>query len=265
MHRRPRTVKRAIAVFDAHVPFHDEAAVNVVLQAIPIVKPDIYIDGGDVGEWESVSHWQWKKKKRPPMEYQLGHIEKDIEAVNDYLDRVDNALKRVRCKTKHQVQGNHDSWLDSFVEENPYLRLYKFEIACRLKERGWTYWPMTTDALKVGNLYFFHGYHHGGINHSRMHLLKEGANCMYGHWHDTQTCTVGFIEGRKQAWSMGCLKQLNHESNQFLRGRHHNWQHAFAIVTWVGQQHHVEIIHIYDGQAVVWGKVLNGKIKEKGR
>ena len=56
-------VKRAIVTPDKHVPLHDKAAINVVKQAIEIVKPDIYIDLVDLGEWESVSHWKWKKKK----------------------------------------------------------------------------------------------------------------------------------------------------------------------------------------------------------
>ena len=61
-------VKRAIVTPDKHVPLHDKAAISVVKQAIEIVKPDIYIDLGDLGEWGSASHWQWARKKKPPLE-----------------------------------------------------------------------------------------------------------------------------------------------------------------------------------------------------
>ena len=42
-------VKRAIVTPDKHVPLHDKAAISVLKQAIEIVKPDIYIDLGDLG------------------------------------------------------------------------------------------------------------------------------------------------------------------------------------------------------------------------
>ena len=51
-------VKRGIITPDKHFPLHDQAAINVVCKAINIIKPDFYIDLGDVGEFESVSHWQ---------------------------------------------------------------------------------------------------------------------------------------------------------------------------------------------------------------
>ena len=60
-------VKRVVVTPDKHAPIHDRAAINVVKKSIEIVKPDIYVDLGDLGEWGSVSHWQWKRKKKPPV------------------------------------------------------------------------------------------------------------------------------------------------------------------------------------------------------
>ena len=71
----------------------------MVKKAIEIVKPDVYIDLGDVGEWHGCSHWQWKKKKRPPLEYQLPFIDKDIVDVNKGLDIIDEALDKVNVDT----------------------------------------------------------------------------------------------------------------------------------------------------------------------
>ena len=58
-------LKRVVVTPDKHAPLEDKAAINVVKKAIEIIKPDAYIDLGDVGEWGSVSHWQWKAKKKP--------------------------------------------------------------------------------------------------------------------------------------------------------------------------------------------------------
>ena len=70
--------KRYIVTPDKHFPLHDPKAISIVKQAIEIIKPDGYIDLGDAGEFSSVSHWQWKKKKRPPLEYQLPYIYKEL-------------------------------------------------------------------------------------------------------------------------------------------------------------------------------------------
>ena len=61
-------VKRYIVTPDKHFPLHDQKAINVLCKSIEIVKPEGYIDLGDVGEWLGSSHWPWQKKKRPPIE-----------------------------------------------------------------------------------------------------------------------------------------------------------------------------------------------------
>ena len=85
-------VRRTIVTPDKHFPLADMPAIKVVCQAIEILQPDCYIDLGDVGEWESCSHWKWKKKKRPPLEYQMPDIKKDIKDVNKGMDIIDESL-----------------------------------------------------------------------------------------------------------------------------------------------------------------------------
>lgn len=114
-------VKRYIVTPDKHFPMADMKAIGVVCKAIEIIQPDGYIDLGDTGEWESVSHWQWKKKKRPPLEYQLPFVTKEIEEVNKGMDIIDESLDKANVKERHFVEGNHEDWLNRFVEENPIL------------------------------------------------------------------------------------------------------------------------------------------------
>ena len=59
-------VRRAVVTPDKHFPLADKAAISVVCQTIEIVKPDIYIDLGDVGEWENASHGNGLRRKDPP-------------------------------------------------------------------------------------------------------------------------------------------------------------------------------------------------------
>ena len=101
-------IKRGIITPDKHFPLHSKEAVDVVCQAIRIIKPDFYVDLGDTGEFSSVSHWQWKKRKRPPLEYQLPRVYEDIGAVNEGMDIIDEARDKVRCNEKYFCDGNHD-------------------------------------------------------------------------------------------------------------------------------------------------------------
>ena len=49
-------VKRVVVTPDKHFPLADNKAISCLTQSIEIVKPDIYVDLGDVGEWAAFSH-----------------------------------------------------------------------------------------------------------------------------------------------------------------------------------------------------------------
>lgn len=252
-------MKRAIVTPDKHFPFEDKAAIKVLCQAIEVVKPDIYIDLGDTGEWESVSHWQWKRKKRPPLEYQLPFVYKEIAAVNKGMDLIDKSLDKVGTKERHFCEGNHDDWLNMFAQENPFLsKEIAVKYALKLKERGYKYHKIGK-MLKIGKLNFYHGHHFSGVHHTRNHLTRLGGNVMYGHHHDIQQSSVTHIDGVKSAWSIGCLKDMGSEANGWLGNRQHNWQHAFAIVDFYHSGFFtVHVVQIVNGRTSLWGQVIQG-------
>ena len=68
-------VKRVIVTPDKHFPLHDQPAINCLKKTIEIVKPDAYIDLGDVGEWEAFSHWKYKRRIAPPLEFLIKEFE----------------------------------------------------------------------------------------------------------------------------------------------------------------------------------------------
>ena len=52
---------------------------------------------------------------------------------------------------------------------------------------------------------------------------------------------------------------MSHESNKWLKGRLHNWAHAFAVVDWFSNgDFKVEIVEIKDGVTSLWGEVIDG-------
>ena len=251
-------VKRAIVTPDKHFPLHDRPSISVLCQAIEMVKPDIYIDLGDIGEWNSFSAWKWKRKKKPPLEHIIPGLDQEVQDVNECMDLVDESLDKAGCKERYITEGNHDNWLNMFVEEYPYLPHYKFAEAVKLKERGYKYYPFGK-YLKIGKLHFYHGHQFGGQYHAANHLRKKGCNVMYGHWHDLQQHSVTHHDGPKSAWSIGCLKDMSHEANEWLQHRDTNWAHAFAIVDFYHSGlFSVHTVQIINGKTSLWGEVLNG-------
>ncbi len=234
--RKKGVVKRAIVTPDKHFPLADESAVRVVCKAIELVKPKIYIDLGDTGEWEIFSPHYWKNREKPPLEVLIPMLNNEVEAVNEGMDIIDKSLDKVKCKQRHFIQGNHEVWLDNFVIKHPYLPQYETKKALRLKERKYKYWEYISNDLS-----------------------QYGENIMYGHTHDIQRFTDTGLGGTKSAWSMGCLKDMSSDKNKWLRGNLHNWNHAFAIVDWFENgDFKVEVVEIINGRTSVWGKFIDG-------
>jgi predicted phosphodiesterase len=255
-------IKRAVVIPDQHFPLHSQEAVNVVLKAIKMVKPDLFINLGDVGEFSTVSSWKYKKVKRPPLEYQIPLIDAEIKAINEGIDQFDAVLDKVGCKERYICAGNHDEWLDAFVDMYPYMGDYTFKKACKWVERGYKYREYN-QPLKIGKLTFIHGAY-TTMYHAKKHLEAYGENIIYGHVHDVQRHTLTKLGGTIGAWSLGCLKNMSAGKNKWLRGRLHNWVHAFAIVDWFNDGNfRVDVVEIHKGKTTVWGKKINGNGKKK--
>ena len=252
-------VKRAIVTPDKHFPLADYAAIRVVCKAIELIKPNIYIDLGDTGEWEMFSSHYWKDREKPPLEVLIPMLDREVELVNDGMDIIDASLDKAKCKQRHFIQGNHEVWLDKFVTKHPYLPQYETKKALKLKERKYKYWEyISHKKLKIGKLNFTHG-DYVPIHHAKKHLSSYKENIMYGHTHDLQRFTDTGLGGTQSAWSMGCLKDMSCDKNKWLRGNLHNWNHAFAIVDFFKNgDFKVEVVEIINGRTTVWGKYIDG-------
>ena len=257
--KRKDAIRRAIVTPDKHFPIHDKKAIKVVCKAIQIVKPDIYIDLGDTGEWEYFSTHYWKGRNAKPMEDLIPLLDKDVKAVNKGMNQIDKVLDKVDCKERHFVQGNHEVWLDKFVIRYPYLDQYKTENALKIKERGYKYHPYNKkDNLKIGKLNFTHGKFTSKY-HAWKHLDVYGESVMYGHTHDLQRHTKTRKGGTISAWSLGCLKDIQIDED-WLGGRLTNWNHAFAIIDFYkNDNYNVQIVEIIKGKTSLWGELIDGK------
>jgi len=253
-----KVIDRVIVTPDKHFPIHDQKAINIVCKAIEIVKPTIYVDLGDTGEWECFSTHYWKGRNAKPMEDLMPLLDKDVKAVNKGMDQIDKSLDKVNCKVRHFVQGNHEVWLDKFVTRYPYLQQYKTENALKLDKRGYEFHPYKRkELLKIGKLNFTHGKFTGKY-HSFQHIDAYGESIMYGHTHDLQRFTKTRNGGTISSWSLGCLKDIDADED-WLGGRLTNWNHAFAIVDiYNNDDFNVEVVEIIKGKTSLWGEIIKG-------
>jgi len=251
--------KTVLVIPDTHVTYEDSPeggidpkAESILWQAAKIIKPDQVVHIGDVGEWESVSPWQWKRRKRPPAEYILPVIEREAAAINRWLDKLQTNLPKAQVTI---LQGNHEIWADMYAAEEARPE-YTSKRLMNIEERGYEWYPHGTFA-KIGKLHATHGGHFTGLHHAYKTVLGLSASCMYGHFHNVEYAHVMHLGGEFGAWAIGCLCKLD---KRFLNHRPTSWSHAFAVLHVEGDgTFHVEIVDIYNGVAYVYGKRLEAK------
>jgi len=65
-------------------------------------------------------------------------------------------------------------------------------------------------------------------------------------------CAVSHVDGPHMAWCMGTISTLD---KPFLQNRKTAWQHGFGIAHYNSDGTFLmEVVHIFDGQAMVYGK-----------
>lgn len=254
-------LQRAIVSPDKHFPLEDRPAMNCLKRIIEIANADTYIDLGDVVEGDSVSQYKTKVKGKIPLDYKIAEIDAEVKDIKARWDDIDEALDKSSITTKYLTVGNHDERFDRFVKKYEVLKdQYGFIPLFKVKERGYKPIPYG-EMLKIGRLHFYHGHHAGGIFHARTHLLRFGINVIYGHHHSIQHYELGHIDGVKSATSLGCLKDLSGDANEWLKNLSHGWGHAVASVDWYDDGNYVTNIHrIIGGKTVFYGEYIDGNI-----
>ena len=256
-----RTERVGIVIPDMHIAPPgdlnggvDGAALKCLLQAIEIVTPDFITYIGDLGEWSSVNHYEWAKRKRPLLRDTLDLLECDAVAVNKVLDQIDNAATHVQ--NTYVTLGNHEAWLDNLVSEVPQLHdTFTPRQLIGAKKRSYQCFDHGR-WVKFGKLHLSHGTEASGTNYCRSMLLRAGTSIMFGHTHSCQSSSISTLGGYHKAWSIGCIANMD---KPFLRGRVTNWGHAFAILH-ISKSglFNVEIVEIYNGTCWVYGNKVTG-------
>jgi hypothetical protein len=220
--------KVAVVIPDQHAPLFDVPALNCVLKAIEIIKPDIVINLGDAGENEGSSYFKWKKKQKPPLSYILPAVHQDIKDVNLWFNLLDQTCDKAGVDRRVFTQGNHDQWLDFFAEYYESLEGHGYDnkSAYKIAERGYE-WYDYGEYARLGDQLLYHGGHFTNQFHAKAHAINLSANIIYAHSHAYQSFAHPTLDGYVTARCIGFLGAMK---KGFMKGRPHSWSHNFSVI-----------------------------------
>jgi predicted phosphodiesterase len=243
-----KRMKKVLVICDTHAPKHDRRVVDCELQYAEDYKPDMIVHLGDVGHFESVSHWIADKR----LKLEGLRVKSDIESAVDIL----NKFKATAPKAELVVtMGNHDAWCQQYVDVHAELKGL-VDIDAEYKKAGYKVIPLNKPyaigKLLVGHGWFISKYH----AYQTVHAFSKSV--MYGHTHDRQEITESFYDGEKSGQSIGCSCDLNPD---YLKNRPKRWVHGFATVDvdTITGDFYSDFIKIIKGRFVRNGKIYDGK------
>lgn len=223
-----------IALFDIHcgwerkrvknitttVPTHNAPAITAALAFARDLQPDIIVLGGDQLNFAPVSHWN----KTNFWSNEGGRIKKEMDIL-DYLvlSPIEQSFPNAR---KVWMDGNHEVWLEQFLEQNPAIEgLVEPVNYLRLEQRGWEMYGQG-EMLPLGKLNVIHGDKIKGANPAQKAGQKYGCNVRSGHHHTAAWYTMyNPVDSKdiKTSISVPCLAMVNpvygkNEPNTHLNG-----------------------------------------------
>lgn len=233
---------RALVLSDIHAPFHDEIALNAVVQVGLEKKVDTVIINGDFMDFFAASFF-----RKDPRDIDFkGEIETGISLLRWLRSKFPKA--RIVFK-----EGNHDErWEHYIIEKAPILldivdvslpSLLKF---AELKIEH----VRDKRPIRLGKLNVLHGHEYrfifSPVNVARGLFLRAGTHCLCGHLHKNSYHSEPNLEGKSiSTWSTGCLCDLRPKYDPLAK-----WQHgaAYVEVSKDGEEFQVTPIRILHGK-----------------
>lgn len=231
--------KKFLALFDTHfgwerkrfgreskvVPTHNTEAITAALEFARDFRPDIIVLGGDQLNFAPISHWN----KTNFWSNEGGRIKKEMDALDEILLKPIEAMAPKARKI--WMDGNHEVWLQDFIEANPAVEgLIEPCNYLRLEDRGWEMLGQG-EMLKLGKLGVVHGDRIRGANPAIKAAAKYQQNIRSGHHHGFGAFTMyNPVDSKdiKTSISVPCLAMVNpvygkNEPNMHLNGFLYGW------------------------------------------
>lgn len=228
----PLVNNRIMVLSDIHIPFHDNAAIEMACEVGAKADINTILLNGDIFDFYSES----KFLKDPRLMDSRGQL----EAGKDFLKWLKSQFPDVKIIFK---VGNHEERYETYMMQNaPVLfatDLFHVEDLMGLPELGI---DCVTDKriIHAGKLNILHGHElrsrAGGVNPARTTYLYTHKSVLLGHFHRTSLHTEPDLDKKViSCWSTGCLCNLHADYDPYNR-----WNQGFAIISMDGEMFEVE-------------------------
>lgn len=231
-----------VVVSDIHVPYHDRRALNLTLDIIEKLRPNIVHVLGDLLDCYQSSRFLTDPTKRK------ASLAYELRLARGILDEIRQASPR--GATLEVYGGNHEDRLRKakWGKVPELADLPELTWPHLLQLRSGEKWHPYSEVVRRGKLWLHHGdviRKHSGYT-ARALMVKTGGNVLCGHTHRLAHVYKTTWHGTFQGWENGCLCKLKPE---YIIGPP-DWQQGFSIIHFRNRGNfNVEQIHIHKGRA----------------
>lgn len=218
---KPRKeLERILFIPDCHIPYHDEYAFQLMLDAAKGFKPDHVIILGDFIDMYSVSAHDKNPQRALKLEWELAETIKCLQKV-----------KKLGAKNNVFIAGNHCDRLERYMmSKAPELfDQVKIENLLALKGNGFQYIPYK-DHYKIGKVYVTHDTGKAGKHAHLKSMADFGKSVILGHTHVMSYTIQGTAEGDHHVGAMfGWLGDFEKVDYMHKIKAKVDWSHGFGI------------------------------------
>ena len=244
-------LERILFLSDCHVPFHDKAALKLVMEVIADFKPSILVSNGDFLDCAAVS----RHSKDPR---RMIGLAKELEIANNILDQLDALVPDAR---RIFLEGNHEQRLIRYLEEKApeLVGIVGTSVPemLRLRERGWKHVAYKDDT-RIGKVFVTHDVGAAGRYNAYKCLDTYQASIVTGHTHRLAYVVEGDAAGgRKVSAQFGWLGDVNQIDWMHKVKARREWTTGFGYGYINPRSGYVYLVPvpIVKGTAVVEGKL----------
>jgi hypothetical protein len=242
----------AVVFTDTHVPFHDQAALDVVYGIIRDVRPRVIVHLGDLLDCFSISRYTKDRSH-------ILNTQDEIDGARAILHHVSQLAPEAE---KYLLEGNHEARLDELLNTLPgtakeLVALRDIRAAAtwpallKTEEIGWEFVPVKGQAHHsiLPRLVTKHGsvVRKWSGQSGKGEWEKYGRSGLSGHVHRVGQFYTRDLNGNHVWTECGCTCLLN---PGYLEDA--NWAHAVVLVHFTpdGSRFSVEPVYIEAGRAL---------------
>lgn len=224
---------------DAHIPYHDEKALEIFLERARGAKTIILL--GDWMDMYSISSFIIDPTAKT--------IPQEIDIMRDFLASLRDTFpdKRIIYKL-----GNHEERLDRYMKTLGAKIFGLVSLAEKLEaDESRIEIVESRQMMKVGALHVIHGHELGRsvfspVNPARGLYLKAKKSALCAHYHQTSEHVEKNLDDKiESCWTIGCLCYMKPDYSPVNK-----WNHGFAEIVQDEGMYSVKNYKIVNGRVV---------------